>query len=111
MKFDRVICEYERRMEDELAVLKALEKKRQHKSALECNLSTNNNNNNNPYNILENDTLVDYGTYNESWSLDSAASGQYCGKKTKIKNRKPIKNGKPFLNTGNKLNAAITALT
>jgi hypothetical protein len=40
-----------------------------------------NNINNNQYTILENDTLDDYGNYNQSWSLDSAASGTLLWKK------------------------------
>jgi hypothetical protein len=76
MKFDRVICEYERRAEDR--------KKQQQ----QCN-----NINNNQYTILENDTLEDYGKYNQSWSLDSAASGHYCGKSTQINNRKLTRTG------------------
>jgi hypothetical protein len=70
MKFDRVICEYERRAEDR--------KKQQQ----QCDI------NNNQYNILEDDILENYGTYNQSWSLDSVASGHYCGKSTSINNRK-----------------------
>jgi hypothetical protein len=72
MKFHRVICEYERRAEDQ--------KKQQQQ---QCN-----NININQYNILENDTLEDYGNYNQSWSLDSAALGHYCEKSTRINNRK-----------------------
>jgi hypothetical protein len=71
MIFDRVICEYKRRAEDRA------KQKQQH-----CNI------NNNQYNILHNDTLEAYGKYNHSWSLDSAASGHYCGKNTKINDRK-----------------------
>jgi hypothetical protein len=71
MKFNRVIFEFERRAED-----RAKLKQQQ------CN-----NINNNQYNILEDDTLEDYGKYNQSWSLDSAASGHYCGKSTRINNR------------------------
>jgi hypothetical protein len=78
-KWHRVICEYERREED-----------RSKKKQQQCNISTNNNN---QYNILQNDMLGEYGRYKEPWSLDSAASGNYCGKKTKIKNRKTISNG------------------
>jgi hypothetical protein len=37
--------------------------------------------------------LEEYGRYDEPWLLDSAASGNYCGKKTKINNRKTTKNG------------------
>jgi hypothetical protein len=47
-----------------------------------------NNINNNQYNILEDGTLEDYGKCIQSWSLDSAASGHYCGKSTRINNRK-----------------------
>jgi hypothetical protein len=50
MKFDRVICEYERRAEDR--------KKQQ-----QCN-----NINNNQYTLFENDTLEAYGKYDQSWS-------------------------------------------
>jgi hypothetical protein len=71
MKFDRVICEYERRAED------------QKKQQQQCN-----NINNHQYNILEDDILETYDNYNQSWSLDSAASGHYCGKSTNINNRK-----------------------
>jgi hypothetical protein len=46
MKFDPVICEYERRAEDRA-------KKKQHQ---QCNIITNNNNNN-QYNILQDDTF------------------------------------------------------
>jgi hypothetical protein len=77
-KWHRVICEYERRAEDRA--------EQQHQQP-QCNLSTN------KYNILQNDTLEEYGRYDEPWSLDSAALGNYCGKKTKIKHRKTIKNG------------------
>jgi hypothetical protein len=70
MTFGRVICEYERKAEDQFKMK-------------QCN-----NINNNQYNILENDTLDDYGKYNQPWSLDSAASGHYCGKSTRINNRK-----------------------
>jgi hypothetical protein len=76
MKFDRVICEYERRAEDR--------KKQQQ----QCN-----NINNNQYNMLHDDTLEDYGKYNQSWSLDSAALGHYCGKSTRINNRKVTRTG------------------
>jgi hypothetical protein len=55
----------------------------------QCNISTNNN----KYNILQDDTLEEYGRYEEPWSSDSAASGNYWGKKTKIKNRKTTPNG------------------
>jgi hypothetical protein len=48
-----------------------------------CNSRTTNN-----YSILQDDTLEAYGKYNQSWSLDSAASGHYCGKSTRINNRK-----------------------
>jgi hypothetical protein len=73
MTFNRVICEFERRAEDRAK----LERQQQ------CN-----NINNNKYNILEDDTsLQAYGNYNQSWSLDSAASGHYCGKSTRINNR------------------------
>jgi hypothetical protein len=71
MKFDRVICEYERRAED------------QKKQQQQCN-----NISNNQYNILEDDTLEAYSKYNQSWSLDSAALGHYCGKSTRMNNRK-----------------------
>jgi hypothetical protein len=81
-KWHRVIYEYERREEDRA------EKKKQQQ---QCNSSTNNTNN--KYNILQDDTLEEYGRYDEPWSLDSAVSGHYCGKKTKIKNRKAITNG------------------
>jgi hypothetical protein len=40
--------------------------------------------------ILENDSLEDYGKYDQSWSLDSALLGHYCGKSTRINNRKII---------------------
>jgi hypothetical protein len=76
LKFDQVICEYERRAEDRFKI------KQQQQQ--QCNSSITNN----QYNILENDTLEDYGKYNQSWSLDSAASGHYCGKGTRINNRK-----------------------
>jgi len=76
MKFDRVICEYERRAED------------QKKQQQQCN------NINNQYDLLEDDTLEDYGNYNQSWSLDSAASGHYCGKSTRIDNRKATPTGR-----------------
>jgi hypothetical protein len=79
-KWHRVICEYERRDED-----RAKKKQQQQR----CNnISTNNK-----YNILQDDTLDEYGRYDEPWSLDTAASGNYCGKKTKIRNRKAITNG------------------
>jgi hypothetical protein len=84
-KWHRVICEYERRDED-----RAEKQQQQQQQQQQCNISTNNNN---QYNILQDDTLDDYGRYDEPWSLDSAASGNYCGKKTKIKNRKTISNG------------------
>jgi hypothetical protein len=81
-KWHRVICEYERRDEDR-AKLKQQQQQ-------QCNnISTNNN----KYNILQDDTLEEYGRYEEPWSLDTAASGNYCGKNTQIKNRKTIKNG------------------
>jgi hypothetical protein len=76
MTFDRVICEFERRAEDRAKL------KQQHQ---QCN-----NINNNQYTILENDTLEDYGKYDQSWSLDLAASGHYCIKGTRINNRKII---------------------
>jgi hypothetical protein len=83
-KWHRVICKYKRRAEDQ-----AESKQKQ------CNISTNNNNNNNnnnnQYNILQDDTLEEYSRYHEPWSLDSAALGNYCGKKIKIKNRKTKK--------------------
>jgi hypothetical protein len=81
-KWHRVICEYERRAEDRA------------ESKQQCNISTNSNNNKkNQYNILQDDTLEEYGQYDEPWSLDSAASGNYCGKKRKIKYRKTTHNG------------------
>jgi hypothetical protein len=83
-KWNRVICEYERRDED-----RAEKKKQQQQQQQRCNnISTNNN-----YNILQDDTLEEYGWYDEPWSLDTAASGNYCGKKAKIRNRKAITNG------------------
>jgi hypothetical protein len=72
------------------------------KTGLKRNNNNNNNNNNNDviisvtnnkYNILQDDTLEEYGRYDEPWSLDTASSGNYCGKKTKIENRKAITNG------------------
>jgi hypothetical protein len=90
-KWHRVICEYERREED-----RSKKKQQQQQQQPQCNISTNNknnNNNNNQYNILQNDALEAYGQYDEPWSLDSAASGNYCGKKTKKNNRKTTKNG------------------
>jgi hypothetical protein len=42
--------------------------------------------------MLENDTLEEYGKYKESWSFDSAASGHYCGRNTKINTRKTTTN-------------------
>jgi hypothetical protein len=80
-KWHRVICEYERRAEDQA------EKQQQQQ---QCNISTNNNN---QYDILQDDSLEEYGRYDEPWSLDSAASSNYCGKKTKIKNKKTANNG------------------
>jgi hypothetical protein len=80
-KWHRVICEYERREED------LSKKQQQQQRQPQCNISTNHNNDN-KYNILQDDTLEEYGRYAEPWSLDTAASGNYCGKKTKIKNRK-----------------------
>jgi hypothetical protein len=77
MEFNRVIREYELRAED-----RAKKKQQQ-----QCNISTN------QYYILHDDTLEEYGRYKEPWSLDSAASGHYCGKNTKINNRKTTKNG------------------
>jgi hypothetical protein len=85
-KWHRVICEYERRDEDRA------KKKQQQQQQPQCNISTNHNNNN-KYNILQDDTLEEYGRYDEPWSLYSAASGNYCGKKTKIKHRKTTHNG------------------
>jgi hypothetical protein len=82
-KWHRVICEYERREEDRA--------KMKQQQQLQYNISTNNNNN--KYNILQDDTLEEYGRYDEPWSLDSAASGNYCGKNTRINNRKTTKNG------------------
>jgi hypothetical protein len=79
-KWHRVICEYERREEDRA------EKKQQQQR---CN---NISNNTNIYNILQDDTLEEYGRYDEPWSLYTAASGNYCGKITNIKNRKTIIN-------------------
>jgi hypothetical protein len=76
-KWHRVICEYERREEDRA------EKKQQQQQ--QCNISTNNNN---QYNILQDDSLEENGRYDEPWSLDTAASGNYCGNKTKIKTEK-----------------------
>jgi hypothetical protein len=73
MKFDRVICEYERRNED--------------RAKQQCN-----NINNNQYNILEDDPLQAYGNYNQSWSLDSAASG-HLWKSTRINSRKTTSTG------------------
>jgi hypothetical protein len=75
MKFDRVICEYERRAED------------RKKQKQQDNINTN------QYNILENDTLEAYGKYKQSWSLDSAASGYYCGKSTPINIRRTTTGG------------------
>jgi hypothetical protein len=80
-KWHRVICEYERRDEDRA------EKKKQQQQQPQCNISTN------KYDILQNDTLEVYGRYDEPWSLDTAASGNYCGKKTYIKNRKTRNHG------------------
>jgi hypothetical protein len=71
MKFDRIICEYERRAEEQA-------KQQQQQGTI----------NNNQYNILQDDTVEACGKYNQSWSLDSAALGQYCGKSTRINNRK-----------------------
>jgi hypothetical protein len=89
-KWHRVICKYERRAEDRSTKKQQQQQQQQPK----CNISTNNNNNNNnQYNILQNDTLEEYGRYEEPWSLDSAALGNYCGKKTTIKNKKTISNG------------------
>jgi hypothetical protein len=76
MKFDQVICEYERRAED----CAKLKKQQQH-------------NNINQYNILRDNTLEAYGKYNQSWLLDSAASGHYCGKSTRINNRRTTTGG------------------
>jgi hypothetical protein len=50
MTFDRVICEYGRRAEDR--------KKQQQQGNI----------NNNQYNRLQDDTLEEYGKYNQSWS-------------------------------------------
>jgi hypothetical protein len=76
-KWHRVICEYERRAED-----RAGKQQQQQQQQPQCNISTN------KYNILQNDTLEEYGPYDEPWSLDTAASGNYCGKKTKLKTEK-----------------------
>jgi hypothetical protein len=81
MKFDRVIYEYERRAEDRFKI------KQQQQQ--QCKSSTNNKN----YNILHDDTLEAYGDYHQSWSLDTAAPGHYCGKKTRINNRKKTPTG------------------
>jgi hypothetical protein len=79
-KWHRVICEYERRDED----------RAQQQQQQRCN---NISANNNKYNILQDYTLEEYSRYDEPWSLDTAASGDYCGKKTKIKNRKTTNHG------------------
>jgi hypothetical protein len=79
MRFDRVICEeYERRAEG-----RAKQKQQQQ----------GNNINSNQYNILQDDTLEAYGKYNQSWSLDSAASGNYSGKSTRINNKRTTTGG------------------
>ena len=81
MKFDRVICEYERRAEDRL--------QQQQQQQQQCHSSINTN----KYSALANDALEAYGNYHQSWSLDTAASGNYCGNKTKIVNRKKTTTG------------------
>jgi hypothetical protein len=71
-KWHRVICEYERRDEDRAKL----------KQQQRCNnISTNNN----KYNILQDDTLEEYGRYKEPWSLDTAASGITVGRTQKLK--------------------------
>ena len=44
----------------------------------------------NKYNGLENDTLDKYGNYKSRWMLDTAASGNYADKKTRIPNQQEI---------------------
>jgi hypothetical protein len=53
-------------------------------------ISTNNNNKDH---MLQDDTLEEYVRYEEPWSLDTAASGDYFGKITKMKNRKTTNHG------------------
>jgi hypothetical protein len=77
MTFDRVICGYDRRAEDQA------KRKQQQQS----------NSNNNQYNMLQDSILEEYGKYNQSWSFDSAALGHYCGKSTIINNRKATPTG------------------
>ena len=47
----------------------------------------------NKYDGVEQDKSVQYGNYEQSWKLDSGASGHYCGKRTGVRNRRKKKNG------------------
>ena len=42
---------------------------------------------------MEDDTLDQYGKYNSSWMLDTAASGNYADKNTPVKNKKEVTRG------------------
>ena len=47
----------------------------------------------NQYDALTNDELTDYGTYNTPWKLDSAATGNYCGEREKVREKKKKRKG------------------
>ena len=47
----------------------------------------------NKFNGLEDDTLDEYGNYNSSWMLDTAASGNYADKNTPVGNKQEITHG------------------
>ena len=42
----------------------------------------------NQYDALTNDELTDYGSYKTPWKLDSAATGNYCGEREKVRDKK-----------------------
>ena len=47
----------------------------------------------NKFDGLENDTLDKYGNYKSRWMLDTAASGNYADRKTRIPNQRTITHG------------------